>query len=70
MARNGSSRVGREHPLQLNQHEVAQSDRITLTLLRVFDDLLGDNRRARVGAISDVQNGARIVVRDGKGFYS
>jgi hypothetical protein len=40
--------------LQLNQHEVAQSDRITLTVLRVFDDLLGDNRCARVGAINDV----------------
>jgi hypothetical protein len=56
--------------LQLNQHEVAQSDRITLAVLRVFDDLLGDNRGARVGAVNDVENCARIVIRSGKSLYS
>jgi len=53
--------------LQLSQHEVEQSGRVTLAVPRVFDDLLGDNGRARVGGIGNLQDRAGIVIGDGKG---
>jgi hypothetical protein len=38
-------------------------------VLRVFDNLLRDNRGARIGVINDVQNRTRIVIRNRKGLY-